>query len=83
MLERASAMNSIGFLSAVSEVRYGADGAVQDRSRTEYFYNAAGERVREDDHGWGGQRRGAVPWLDAMGQTLSARVVKNGHYAMI
>lgn len=47
LLERVFSHNSIGLLSAVSEVQYGADGTVQERSRTEYFYNAAGERVRE------------------------------------
>ena len=47
LLERAFSHNSIGLLSAVSEVQYGTDGTVQYRSRTEYFYNAAGERVRE------------------------------------
>lgn len=47
LLERAFSHNSVGLLSAVSEAQYGAYGTVQYRSRTEYFYNAAGERVRE------------------------------------
>ena len=51
LLERAFSHNSIGLLSAVSEVQYGTDGTVQDRSRTGYFYNAAGERVREVSNG--------------------------------
>lgn len=74
LLERAFSHNSIGLLSAVSEVQYGADGAVQDRSRTEYFYNAAGERVREvtTDELTGQRRERALGW-DAMGQVNAIR----------
>lgn len=69
LLERAFSHNSIGLLSAVSEVQYGADGAVQDRSRTEYFYNAAGERVREvtTDELTGQRRERTLGWSH-MGQ---------------
>ncbi len=69
LLERAFSHNSIGLLSAVSEVQYGADGAVQDRSRTEYFYNAAGERVREvTTDELNGQRSERTLGWDHMGQ---------------
>lgn len=74
LLERAFSHNSIGLLSAVSEVQYGADGTVQERSRTEYFYNAAGERVREvtTDELTGQRRERALDW-DAMGQVNAIR----------
>ena len=74
LLERAFSHNSIGLLSAVSEVQYGADGAVQDRSRTEYFYNAAGERVREvtTDELTGQRRERTLGW-GHMGQVNAIR----------
>lgn len=74
LLERAFSHNSIGLVSAVSEVQYGADGTVQKRSRTEYFYNAAGERVREvtTDELAGQRRERALGW-DAMGQVNAIR----------
>lgn len=74
LLERAFNHNSIGLLSAVSEVQYGADGTAQNRSRTEYFYNAAGERVREvtTDELTGQRRERALGW-DAMGQVNAIR----------
>lgn len=74
LLERAFSHNSIGLLSAVSEVQYGTDGTVQNRSRTEYFYNAAGERVREmtTDELTGQRRERALGW-DAMGQVNAIR----------
>ena len=74
LLERAFSHNSIGLLSAVSEVQYGADGAVQDRSRTEYFYNAAGERVREvtTDELTGQCRERTLGWGN-MGQVNAIR----------
>ena len=74
LLERAFSHNSIGLLSAVSEVQYGADGAVQDRSRTEYFYNAAGERVREvtTDELTGKRRERTLGW-GHMGQVNAIR----------
>ena len=69
LLERAFSHNSIGLLSAVSEVQYGADGTAQNRSRTEYFYNAAGERVGEvtTDELTGQRRERTLGW-DHMGQ---------------
>lgn len=72
--ERAFSHNSIGLLSAVSEVQYGADGTVQNRSRTEYFYNAAGERVREvtTDELTGQRSERTLGW-DAMGQVNAIR----------
>lgn len=74
LLERTFSHNSIGLLSAVSEVQYGADGTVQERSRTEYFYNAAGERVREvtTDELTGQHRERTLGW-DAMGQVNAIR----------
>lgn len=74
LLERAFSHNSIGLLSAVSEVQYGTDGTVQDRSRTEYFYNAAGERVREvtTDELTGQRHERTLGW-DAMGQVNAIR----------
>ncbi|WP_083321744.1 DUF6531 domain-containing protein [Rothia sp. HMSC061D12] len=74
LLERAFSHNSIGLVSAVSEVQYGADGTVQERSRTEYFYNVAGERVREvtTDELTGQRRERALGW-DAMGQVNAIR----------
>lgn len=74
LLERAFSHNSIGLLSAVSEVQYGADGAVQDRSRTEYFYNAAGERVHEvtTDELTGQRRERTLGW-GHMGQVNAIR----------
>ena len=74
LLERAFSHNSIALLSAVSEVQYGADGTVQERSRTEYFYNAAGERIREvtTDELTGQRRERALDW-DAMGQVNAIR----------
>ena len=74
LLERAFSHSSIGLLSAVSEVQYGADGAVQDRSRTEYFYNAAGERVREvtTDELTGQRRERTLGW-GHMGQVNAIR----------
>lgn len=74
LLERAFSHNSIGLLSAVSEVQYGADGTVQNRSRTEYFYNAAGERVREvtTDELTGQRSERTLGW-DAMGQVNAIR----------
>lgn len=75
LLERAFSHNSIGLLSAVSEVQYGADGTAQNRSRTEYFYNAAGERVREvtTDELTGQRRERALGW-DTMGQVNAIRL---------
>ena len=76
--ERAFSHNSIGLLSAVSEVQYGADGTVQNRSRTEYFYNAAGERVREvTTDELTGQRSERTLGM------LFAGTVKSGSYTMI
>ena len=74
LLERAFSHNSIGLLSAVSEVQYGADGTVQNRSRTEYFYNAAGERVREvtTDELTGQRRERTLGWGN-MGQVNTIR----------
>lgn len=74
LLERAFSHNSVGLLSAVSEAQYGAYGTVQNRSRTEYFYNAAGERVREvtTDELTGQRRERALGW-DAMGQVNAIR----------
>lgn len=74
LLERAFSHNSIGLLSAVSEVQYGADGTVQNRSRTEYFYNAAGERVREvtTDELTGQHRERTLGWGN-MGQVNAIR----------
>ena len=73
-LERAFSHNSIGLLSAVSEVQYGADGTAQNRSRTEYFYNAAGERVREvtTDELTGQRRERTLGWGN-MGQMNAIR----------
>lgn len=75
LLERAFSHNSIGLLSAVSEVQYGADGTVQNRSRTEYFYNAAGERVREatTDELTGQHRERTLGWGN-MGQVNAIRL---------
>lgn len=74
LLERAFSHNSIGLLSAVSEVQYGAGGTAQNRSRTEYFYNAAGERVREvtTDELTGQRRERTLGW-DVMGQVNAIR----------
>lgn len=74
LLERAFSHNSIGLLSAVSEVQYGADGTAQNRSRTEYFYNAAGERVREvtTDELTGQRRERTLGWGN-MGQVNAIR----------
>ena len=74
LLERAFSHNSIGLLSAVSEAQYGTDGTIQERSRTEYFYNAAGERIREvtTDELTGQRRERALGW-DAMGQVNAIR----------
>lgn len=74
LLERTFSHNSIGLLSAVSEVQYGADGTVQNRSRTEYFYNAAGERVREvtTDELTGQRRERTLGWGN-MGQVNAIR----------
>ena len=74
LLERAFSHNSIGLLSAVSEVQYGADGTAQNRSRTEYFYNAAGERVREVtmDELTGQRRERTLGWGN-MGQVNAIR----------
>ncbi len=75
LLERAFSHNSIGLLSAVSEVQYGTDGTVQNRSRTEYFYNAAGERVREvtTDELTGQHRERTLGWGN-MGQVNAIRL---------
>ncbi len=75
LLERAFSHNSIGLLSAVSEVQYGADGTAQNRSRTEYFYNAAGERVREvtTDELTGQHRERTLGWGN-MGQVNAIRL---------
>lgn len=74
LLERAFSHNSVGLLSAVSEAQYGADGTIQNRSRTEYFYNAAGERVREvtTDELTGQRRERTLGWGN-MGQVNAIR----------
>lgn len=74
LLERAFSHNSVGLLSAVSEAQYGAYGTVQNRSRTEYFYNAAGERVREvTTDELAGQRRERTLGWGNMGQVNAIR----------
>lgn len=74
LLERAFSHTSIGLLSAVSEVQYGTAGTIQERSRTEYFYNAAGERVREvtTDELTGQRRERTLGWGN-MGQVNAIR----------